>query len=282
MAFKLSTSTKLNQLSLYENRDREILSYRQFGEAENCVILIHGWMTSGIVFDQILEQAELEGFRVIVPNLRGSGMDGLDAGPFSIVQYGRDIIDLANHLQLDKFHVAGHCMGGQVAQWLGSELPTRVISLSLICSVPASGLTFPEELSEAFRNSGKDIEVQGLILDQRSPNMTIAEHERLLAEAGRLSKASIAESFDALCEADFEDQLYRINSPTLVLATTDDPTISKELQKMTVAGSIKNARFDVLEGCGHYPQCEKPAEIAGCLKTFWNQATPIKFQLPVS
>lgn len=282
MAIMLSSPTKVNQLSLYENREREILSFRQFGESNNCVILIHGWMTSGLVFDRLLEQAELEGFRVIVPNLRGSGIDGLDAGPFSVSQFGKDIIDLANHLELEKFHIAGHCMGGQVAQWLASELPTRVISLSLICSVPASGLAFQEELAEAFRNSGEDNEVQGLILEQRSPNLTIAEHERLLAEASRLSESSIAMTFDAWCEADFEDQLYRIMSPTMVIASTDDPTISEDLQRNAVAKSIKNARFEVVEGSGHYPHSEKPVEMAICLANFWDQSTPIPFELPVA
>ena len=219
MAYALSTPTKVNQLSLYENRSQEILSYRQFGDSEDCVILIHGWMTSGIVFDLLLEQAELEDYRIIIPNLRGSGIDGLDAGPFSVEQFGMDIIDLANHLQLEKFHICGHCMGGQVAQWLASELPTRILSLALINSIPASGMALQEDLAEALRNSGQDREVQGLILEQRGSGMTVAEHKRLLAEAGRLSKAAIANTFNAWSEADFEDQLYRILSPTMVVCS---------------------------------------------------------------
>ncbi|MDF1815302.1 MAG: alpha/beta hydrolase [Verrucomicrobiales bacterium] len=282
MAYMLSTPTKVNQLSLYENRDREILSYRQFGESENCVILIHGWMTSGIVFDSLLERAELENYRVIVPNLRGSGIDGLDAGPFSVEQFGRDIIDLANHLQLEKFHICGHCMGGQVAQWLASELPTRIISLSLICSVPASGLNFSEELAEAFRNSGGDPETQGLLLEQRSPGLSVAEHERLLAEAGRLNPTAIEKSFDAWTNADFKDQLYRILSPTLVVETTEDHIVSNDIQKKAVAGAIRNAKLVTMDGCGHFPQCENPAAMALHLKSFWAQSTPIKFELPVA
>jgi non-heme chloroperoxidase len=277
MATILSNSTK--DVFRYENRDGEVLSYREFGDSEDCVILIHGWMTSGIVFDSLLAQASLSNYRIIIPNLRGSGIDSLNSGEFTIIQYGKDIIDLVNHLGLEKFHLTGHCMGGQIAQWLASELPTRVVSLALICSIPASGLTFPEDLAEAYRNSGENSEVQGLILEQLSPRLTISEHNRLLNEAGRLSRASVANSFDAWSDADFEDQLYRILSPTLVLAT-DNPTLPEDLQRRAVAGSIRHSRFVKLEGCGHYPQCEKPFELGRQLKTFWTQSTPIPFQLP--
>ncbi len=279
MATILSNPAKDKAVFRYENRDGEVLSYREFGNSDDCVILIHGWMTSGIVFDSLMAQAALSAYRIIVPNLRGSGIDHLDSEKFSIIQYGKDMIDLVNHLELDKFHLTGHCMGGQVAQWLASELPTRVISLALICSIPASGLTFPEDLAEAYRNSGENPEVQGLILEQLSPRMAVGEHNRLLNEAGRLSRTSVANSFDAWIDADFEDQLYRILSPTLVLAT-DNPNLPEALQRRAVAGSIRHSKFSKLDGCGHFPQCEKPYELSCRLRDFWSRSTPIPFQLP--
>ncbi len=51
----------------------------------------------------------------------------------------------------------------------------------------------------------------------------------------------------------------RIEAPTLVLWTSDDPT-ADVTEGSRIASMIPGAEFVVMEGCGHWPQYEDPFE----------------------
>ncbi len=48
-----------------------------------------------------------------------------------------------------------------------------------------------------------------------------------------------------------------IKAPTLVLWTSDDPT-ADTTEGRRISEMIPGARFEVMEGCGHWPQYEDP------------------------
>ena len=51
------------------------------------------------------------------------------------------------------------------------------------------------------------------------------------------------------------EQWQSITAPTLVLWTSHDPTASVEVGR-ALAGLIPGSRFEVMDGCGHWPQFE--------------------------
>jgi 2-hydroxy-6-oxonona-2,4-dienedioate hydrolase len=51
------------------------------------------------------------------------------------------------------------------------------------------------------------------------------------------------------------DEYGSITAPTLVLWTSDDPTADVN-EGRRIASMIPNARFEVMPGCGHWPQYE--------------------------
>jgi 2-hydroxy-6-oxonona-2,4-dienedioate hydrolase len=54
-----------------------------------------------------------------------------------------------------------------------------------------------------------------------------------------------------------EERLGRIQAPTLVVWTTDDPT-SEIAEGHFWAQSIPNSRFELIEDAGHWPHYEQP------------------------
>ena len=69
--------------------------------------------------------------------------------------------------------------------------------------------------------------------------------------------------FEVWSGASFAGDLGRIRAPTHVAAGAADPYLSPDLVRVAVAEAIPGARFTVIEGAGHYPQLDRPVQVAG-------------------
>jgi non-heme chloroperoxidase len=243
------------------------LAYRTFGEGATSVLLVHGWMMSGAVYDDLVEALGTEGLRLIVPDLRGSGSSGSADGTYTIEQYAKDLLAVADAASAANFVLVGHSMGGQLAQWIAATAPDRVLGAALLCPVPASGMTLPPEAVGLFRNSAQNREMQQTILGLACKKLADGPRGRLLDDAGTISTACIQGAFDAWTKASFGAQLGEIRAPVLVVGT-DDPFLPQDFLRQAVVAPIKRASLVYLPGPGHYPGVESPRETAAILRAF--------------
>jgi non-heme chloroperoxidase len=247
--------------------DQTPIHYRVVGDGPRNVLLVHGWMMSGAVFNELVEKLDTTGLRLVIPDLRGSGGSGAPAGGYTLEQHARDVLAVADHAGLKRFTVVGHSMGGQLAQWVAAQEPSRVEGMVLLNTVPASGMQLPPDAAGLFRTSANDKEKQKVILGLACKQLSAEALERLLTVAGAVAKGSIEGSFDAWTGGGFEAKLASITAPTLVVAT-DDPFLPPAFLREKVVGPIRNARLAYLPGPGHYPQVERPAETVALLTSF--------------
>jgi 3-oxoadipate enol-lactonase len=70
-------------------------------------------------------------FRVVRYDRRGHGKSGAPKGPYSMERLGRDVLAIADGLNIKKFSWCGLSMGGMVGQWLGANAPDRIEKLIL-------------------------------------------------------------------------------------------------------------------------------------------------------
>jgi non-heme chloroperoxidase len=244
------------------------LAYRTFGTGSTSVILVHGWMVSGAVYDDLVEAIGTDGLRLVVPDLRGTGGSGSADGTYTIEQYAKDVIAVADAAGAKTFALVGHSMGGQIAQWIAATAPDRVLGAALLCPVPASGLTLPADAQGLFRNSAQNREMQQMILGLACKQLPDGARDRLLDDAGKISAACIQGAFDAWTGARFADKLGAVRAPVLVLGT-DDPFFPEAFLREAVVSRIARAAFAYLPGPGHYPGSERPRETAAILRAFF-------------
>ena len=55
------------------SNDQTSIHYRVLGDGPRDVLLVHGWMVSGAVYDDLVEKMDLSGLRLVIPDLRGTG-----------------------------------------------------------------------------------------------------------------------------------------------------------------------------------------------------------------
>lgn len=247
----------------YPSHDGLDLHYRVLGAGEP-VVLVHGWMVSGAVWNPIVDALVDGGKRLIIPDQRGAGRSGKPGQGHGLDDYAADLLALVDAVGLDRFELIGHSMGGQIAQLAATTLGDRLASMRLLCPVPACGITLPEDLSALFRTSGGDPAAQTQILQMACKRLDDAKLEALLADAATVSTVCIAEAFDAWTSGGFADRLAAITCPTRVIGT-DDPFLPPAFLQQTVVDPIAHASWVHVPGPGHYPQVESPAETAAAL-----------------
>ncbi|HNK47222.1 MAG TPA: alpha/beta hydrolase, partial [Pseudomonadota bacterium] len=90
------------------------IAYRVIGAGPRDVMLVHGWMVSGAVYDDLVGALDTEGLRLILVDLRGSGKSGRPQSGYTIEQYAKDVLAVADAVGSRKFMLVGHSMGGQI------------------------------------------------------------------------------------------------------------------------------------------------------------------------
>ncbi len=97
------------------------------------VFFIHGNASSATFWEEIMLKLPA-GYRGIAPDLRGYGdtEDKLIDATRGYGDWVDDVLGLADVLGIDKFHVAGHSLGGAFIFSLIAKAPARVLSGTLV------------------------------------------------------------------------------------------------------------------------------------------------------
>jgi non-heme chloroperoxidase len=237
------------------------ISYRVLGEGQP-VVLVHGWMVGGAIFDPIADALTGAGMQLIIPDQRGVADSARPPMGYSLELYTRDLLGLVEAAGLKRFKLLGHSMGGQIAQLAATKLGDRIETMVLMCPVPAAGVPLPDDLRTLFRTCGNNPEAQSKILDMACKQLDDEGRKAILATAATVFANCIAESFDAWTAGGFQDSLGEIEAGKTWVLGTDDPFLSPDILQAAVVEPIANAEFMHLPGPGHYPQVEAPEATA--------------------
>ena len=80
-------------------------------------------------------------FRVVRLDLRGHGASEVpnDALPFTLDRLARDVVELLDHLRVDRVHLAGSSAGAIISMKVAIDYPHRLLSLADFASTPGLG-----------------------------------------------------------------------------------------------------------------------------------------------
>lgn len=99
------------------------------------IVLLAGMLSDSASWLPLVEPLSQQ-FTVIRPDNRTTGRTVPWNAPASVQIMARDARALMAHLGHDRYHIAGHSMGGRMAIELFGLAPERVASLSILASAP--------------------------------------------------------------------------------------------------------------------------------------------------
>lgn len=242
------------------------------------LVLIHGSLGSLHMWDGWVARLK-DRYRLISVDLPGHGLTGAwERGDYSIDAYADFVEVLADTLQLDRFAIAGHSMGGAVAWTFAATRPERVSHLIL---VDASG--YPREGDAPLRSRLTRLPLlgdlgiyfkpewlvrQGLEEVYADPANVTPERVHRFAELQRfpgnrqatLQRARNQEPLDPT-------PLKRLDVPTLIIWGAQDHWVPIA-DAFRFQGDIKGAKLAIFEKSGHDPMEEEPTETAAAVAAF--------------
>ncbi|MBL7736923.1 MAG: alpha/beta hydrolase [Chitinophagaceae bacterium] len=108
------------------------LYYRVYGEGDP-VVLLHGFGTDGTIWENQVSYLEKK-YRLIVPDLPGSGRSTRRDDPLSMEMLADNILHIVENERISHFSLIGHSMGGYITLAFAEKYPDRLRSFGLFHS----------------------------------------------------------------------------------------------------------------------------------------------------
>lgn len=122
--------------------------YEIRGEGEP-LVLLHGGGGVGANWRLIFKEPP-DGYRLIVPDLRGHGRSTNPSMEFTFRQSALDVFALLDHLGIERFKAAGMSMGAKTLLHMATQQPAQVEAMVLVSAAPY----FPEQARAIMRQVG--------------------------------------------------------------------------------------------------------------------------------
>ena len=243
------------------------------------VVLLHGFACS-IGWWRDVIPALARDHRVIAFDLLGHGGSEKPKDGYGMEEQARRVAAALDRLDVRRATVIGHSMGGIVATALREERPTLVTSIVFLDSAPDdddSKLPFTARLGT--------VPVLGQAIHRVVPDELVSQGlesafadgfdvpDRFVDDFNDMTYTSYddsrAASSDYRKEAGLDERLADERVPLLVIWGSQDdiaePSSAQDFKK------VPGARIIVLDGVGHSPHVEKPAETARLIRSFLTQ-----------
>ena len=259
------------------------IHYQEAGnEKARPIILIHGFISSNVIWSHVLMPLAQAGFRAIAPDLPGYGYSDKPAdAEYTIAEQARAVIGLMDRLQIEKAGMVGTSYGGAVAATIALDYPERVEKLVLVGAVSnddakrkfllrvsclplvgdiatplflGSRWILRKRMTDMYRRMGRPIN-EKMVASRHHLLETANAHRAMIRTARRWSANRI------------EREASLIRQPTLLVWGDQDTHIPIE-NAIKLRNAIPNASLIVFRNCGHLPPAECPEKFVEVVADF--------------
>lgn len=241
--------------------------YRQPGtykDNRTTVLFIHGACQDSLTWEYQFEfMSSYSRFGSVFVDLPGHGKSG-GTGFRTIEEYTDFINRFRDKLGFGKMIIAGHSMGGRIAQKYLIKHPEKVEAAILAGS--GARLKITRAVIDAVQSNYPYF--CKLATDNSfSPDTGKALRKKFYDRLLQASKTVCLQDFIACNEFDVKDDLAGISTPCLVIAGSQDVLApvkySKELYR-----KIRNSTLEIIENAGHFMMMENPEKFNNSVRKF--------------
>jgi pimeloyl-ACP methyl ester carboxylesterase len=248
------------------------------GVLPETTLFIHGnlasnrwWYPAQEIWAKKAKGQNLQG-SMILAEFRGCGKSSKPRGQQDIDMhlFARDFNALVENLNLGPIHVVGHSTGGLIAALMLAKAPHLYNKAVFLDPVGATGVTFQDTMTAAFEQMKANKELVAMVMSstihQNDPT-TDFFRQIVIEDAFHAVNTVGAGVLKALDGLDVREECSKIMHSVLVLHGEHDQLLPIEDSK-AMAGLIKNAKFQIIEGHGHCTNAENPAKFTELVESF--------------
>ena len=241
------------------------------------IVFIHGFGASGRWWQAQTEFLR-DGYETVVIDLPGHGASGWM--PVTLNDMAVDLRQIINGLGFFQFNIVASSFGALIALELHRLMPEAVMRISFVGSIPkfARGPSYPAGLDiERIRTLSKqfdgdyasilDIFFRSLFTMRERDSERFKWIKDLRANEPLPRREALKCFLDILEKADLRDRISGVVCPVQFITGNEDHICPQPIMDW-VGEHFPNARFDVMDGCGHLPFLTKPDEYNNLLEDF--------------
>ena len=279
---------EVKAMNIGESRYIEIdgmkMHYLEAGKGDP-LVLVHGWICWGAYWKHIIPLLS-EKYHVYAVDLMGHGLSDrpLDtAVSYDTVSQSKLLIAFMDAMGIQKAHLVGHSMGGEIVARTALAAPEKINRLVLLC---AAGLEENPRIIPWYLRLGRALRVEsmsryffterlmriftpGLMFHPKSPvpedflrdmAMINCESSDVRASVGKITREGLWSGFiDKQCPA--------IKAPTLIVYARHDKVVPAKLGAR-YHDLISNSKLIIYEDAGHMLPWEQYRGVAGDIAAF--------------
>jgi pimeloyl-ACP methyl ester carboxylesterase len=246
--------------------DGVALAYVDRGSGEPALVFIHcGTCQMGMWTETL--QAFAPTHRVVAMDLAGHGKSTANRREWSMPGLGADVAALVEALKLRRVVIVGNSLGGPTALEAAKRLgPERVLGIVAVDTLQNVEAVWPEESFQTILASyRRDFAATcGPYMLQLLPDTaTQMVRDRVARETCKNDPKAFVELLATLRGYDEAAALRAARVPLRAINSTLFPTAVEVNRK-----HARSFEVSLMEGVGHYPQVERPAEFQEKLRRF--------------
>lgn len=248
-------SISMNAKNFVQLSDNKKLCYAQYGDPDGKpIFLLHGNPGSRLSWGLIPGSPFLPDIRIIAPDRPGYG--STDFKPNALVRWPKDMSELADHLDIDRFSLFAPSGGGPYVLACAWKIPDRLNSTGIFGSV---GPNVPEATHGAIKSLKVLWRISNYVLPLIKLQMKITaryarKHPRKLAE--KMKELELSEYDKRIFEREEIKSIFAIDFPVAYqqdgIGSAYDTTIPAKwpipLDKIKSKIYVWHAEQDILVG----------------------------------
>lgn len=259
--------------------DGVALAVTEYDGAGPPCVLIHGFADGSYVWRDLVEHY-LAARKVVAIDMRGHGCSSWDAAArYELSTHVADVITVLQHLQIDRFILVGHSLGGKIASCVADMLDGQVRGLVIVDTQPNNDVEAQRTIRQNFCQEHRRY---GSIEEYRS-HLFATRPLSHLEQLGALAREALTAAEDGTYRLRADPKIaegYRESPPERLLwqafSTTTCPTLivrgaySGVLDRKTAQQMIDtfvNARLVTVPNAGHAVMLDNPGHFGALLQS---------------
>lgn len=218
------------------------------------VVLLHAAMGSSRRFFAWVPPLASR-YRVVRWDMRGHGAsDRPREGALGIERLSADLVELLDHLEVERAHMVGSSTGGIISMHCALDHPQRFATLSSYAAIPglrpSVGHNDYEDWKAGLLREGVTAFLERTVGQRFRTDLVDPGFVRwFIEDAARNEPQFLADFVTMMTELDFGDRVHAISCPCLFVVPSGDPVHS--MDNYEVLKTVPDHRFIVYEDMPH-------------------------------
>ena len=242
-------------------------------KGDKTIVLLHGYLETLYIFNEFIEILEKK-YRVIAIDLPGHGLSGSDKEINSMEFCAGVIADILKKNNIEKAWVAGHSMGGYIAQNCIKHYPGMFNGVILLNSTPFADS--PEKRTDREREidlirKSKLGNLAALSIPKMYAPANLRKFDEKIEETVEISEThdpnGIVACIKGMMKREETKDVLAKTEKAIFIFGTEDKFITEEIREKLI-GEFPNVKAVVVPGTGHNSFIEEPQKVLEAIENF--------------